>query len=179
MTAESTDKPHVFPEGRKPGEKLFAAITIVIGLLLLALLPWQTTWVTGRDLAAQPRLWPALSLAGTVLFGLLNLSRRVVLPRTPGRWTEALTWIRALEYVGWYLAYVVLIPRIGYLLATLAFCVLLTLRIGYRGRMVWWAAAFALAVVLLFKSGFNVKIPAGALYQYAPESIRYVLFRYF
>lgn len=173
------DHPHVFPEGRKPGEKLFAGLTIAVALVLLAAIPWQTTWLEGKALAAQPRLWPALALIGTIIFGLMNLAQRVTLPRTPGRWTEAVTWIRALEYIAWYMVYVALIPVLGYLVSTIAFCTLLTLRIGYRGRPVWLAALFGLAVVLMFKTGFNVKIPAGAIYDYAPESIRYILFRYF
>lgn len=173
------DHPHVFPEGRKPGEKLFAGITIVFGLVLLALIPWQTSWLDGKALAAQPRLWPTVALVGTVFFGLLNFAQRVSLPRTPGRWTEAVTWVRSLEYVVWYMAYVLVIPVVGYLIATIAFCTLLTFRVGYRGRAVWLAALFGLGMVLMFRTGFNVKIPAGAIYDHAPEAIRYILFRYF
>jgi hypothetical protein len=45
--------------------------------------------------------------------------------------------------------------------------------------MLLYAGGFGLAVVLMFKTGFNVNIPAGAIYNYAPESIQYILFRYF
>ena len=59
------------------------------------------------------------------------------------------------------------------------FCTLLTLRVGYRGKAVLWAALFGLFVVLFFKTAMNVKIPGGAIYELAPEGIRYILLRYF
>jgi hypothetical protein len=77
------------------------------------------------------------------------------------------------------MVYVYAIPVIGYLLATVTFCVLLTFRIGYRGRALGVAAVFGLLVVLVFKAGFNVKIPGGAIYEYAPDGMRYFLLRYF
>lgn len=171
--------PHVFPESRKPGEILFVTITMMIALVLLAAVPWQTTWLPGKNLAAQPRLWPTLSLSAIVLFGLLNGLSRLKAERTPGTWREALIWVRALEFIGWYMVYVIAIPVIGYLAATIAFCTCLALRMGYRGRTVWIAGAFGLFVVLFFKTAMNVKIPAGAIYDFAPEQLRYVLMRYF
>lgn len=172
-------QPEFFPEGRKPGEILFSALMILLGGLLLAALPWQTSWIDGRGLAAQPRTWPALSLGGLIVFSALHFGQRLKATRTPGRWKEGLTWILSVEYIAYYMAYVWAIPVIGYLPATALFCVLITLRVGYRGKAIWIALCFALFVVLVFKAGFNVKIPSGALYDYAPESIRYTLIRYF
>lgn len=179
MTPDGEDHPHVFPESRKPGEILFVTITMLIALCLLALLPWQTAWLPGKGFAAQPRFWPAVSLSGVVLFGVLNGLGRSRVTRTPGRWQEAGAWIRSLEFIGWYMAYVAAIPLIGYLTATIGFCTGLAVRLGYRGRMVLAAGMFGLFVVLFFKSAMNVKIPGGALYEYAPETLRYLLFRYF
>lgn len=179
MHHQDGDQPHVFPEGRKPGEILFVTITMMIALALLAALPWQTAWLPGRGFAAQPRFWPALSLGGVVLFGLMNALSRVRVARTPGRWQEATVWLRSLEFIGWYMLYVLAIPVIGYLVATLVFCTGLALRMGYRGKTLWLAAAFGLFVVLFFKSAMNVRIPSGAIYDYAPGSLRYILLRYF
>jgi hypothetical protein len=179
MSPQSTEDPHVFPKGRKPGEMLFSILLLIIAAALLATLPWQTTWVAGKGLAAQPRFWPALSLGGVILFAILHKLMRRRIDRTPGRWAEGLTWIRSLEFIGWYMIYVAAIPVIGYLFATLAFCTLLTLRVGYRGNAVIWATIFGLSVVLIFKSAMNVKIPGGAIYEYAPEGLRYILLRYF
>lgn len=173
-------KPHVFPEGRKPGEILFCTLMLIIGLMLIAAIGQQTSWLPGKGLAAQPRLWPSLALGGIVLFAALQWAFRFKVLRTPGRWREALVWIRSLEYIGWYFLYVWSIPIIGYLLATVVFCIGLTLRAGYRRAVaVWSAFGFALFVVLFFKTAMNVKIPGGALYELAPESIRYFLLRFF
>ncbi|MBU2484001.1 MAG: tripartite tricarboxylate transporter TctB family protein [Alphaproteobacteria bacterium] len=179
MADDVSEEPHVFPLGRKPGEMLFCTIMLVIGGLLIAAIGWETTWLEGKRLSAQPRFWPTLSLSGVVLFAGLNWLSRSKVERTPGRWTEAGIWLRSLEFIGWYLLYVWAIPIIGYLPATVIFCTGLTLRLGYRGRAVWAAIGFALFVVLFFKSAMNVKIPGGALYQLAPEGLRYILLRYF
>jgi Tripartite tricarboxylate transporter TctB family len=179
MSHQENDHPHVFPESRKPGEILFVAISMVIALGLLASVPWQTTWLPGKGLASQPRFWPTLSLSGVVLFGLLNAASRIRVTRTPGRWQEAMAWLKSLEYIGWYMLYVAAIPVLGYLSATIAFCTGMAYRLGYRGRPVLIAALFGLAVVLFFKTGMNVKIPSGAIYHLAPEPLRYILLRFF
>ena len=179
MSTHAPDEPHVFPEGRKPGELLFSFLLLIVALALLAALPWQTSWLNGKGLAAQPRFWPALSLSGVVVFAVLHAVLRGKLDRTPGRWREGLTWVRSLEFIGWYMLYVAAIPVIGYLFATVIFCTSLALRVGYRGRTLLWAAIFGLCVVLFFKSAMNVKIPSGALYELAPEGLRYILLRYF
>lgn len=177
---DEANEPHVFPLGRKPGELLFAALILFFAAALLAQIGWQTSWLENKGLAAQPRLWPAISLSGMVIFAALLWYQTCCKSRTPGRWQEAALWVRSLEYVGWYILYVVSIPIIGYLLATLAFCLFMTLRLGYRSRFaVLSAVAFALFVVLTFKTGFNVKIPGGALYELAPGDMRYILIRYF
>jgi hypothetical protein len=177
---DDTDEPHVFPLGRKPGELLFAALVLTFAAALLAQIGWQTTWLENKGLAAQPRLWPAISLTGMVIFAAVQWLQTRRATRTPGRWREAALWVRSMEYAGWYILYVVSIPILGYLLATLSFCVLLTLRLGYRSRMALLSAmGFALFVVLTFKTGFNVKIPGGALYELAPDNLRYFLIRYF
>ena len=131
MSTHAPDEPHVFPEGRKRGELLFSFLLLLAALALLAALPWQTTWLSSKGLAAQPRFWPALSLGGVVLFAILHAVLRGKLDRTPGRWLEGLTWIRSLEFIGWYMLYVAAIPVIGYLLATVIFCTLA----GASGRL--------------------------------------------
>lgn len=180
MEKHSQGDPHVFPIGRKPGELLFCMAFLVFGGVLLALIGQETTWLNGKGLAAQPRTWPAISLGGMFLFALVNWYRASKVMRTPGRWQEASVWIRSIEYMGWYLVYVFSVPVIGYLLATLIFCLSLTWRVGYRSRLMFISAAgFAVFVVLFFKTFLNVKIPGGAIYDLLPEGLRYIMFRYF
>lgn len=177
---DATDEPHVFPHGRKPGELLFCAAFLIFAAALLSMMGWQTSWITGKGLAAQPRLWPSISLGGMMLFSCILWMRTRTVQRTPGRWQEAGLWLRSLEFVGWYVLYVMAIPVVGYLLATILFCVLLALRLGYRSRFAMLSAlGFALFVVLTFKTAFNVKIPGGAIYEFAPDQLRYILIRYF
>lgn len=173
-------EPHVFPNARRPGELLFAMLFLALGLVLLSLITQQTEWLPGKGLAAQPRTWPLVGLGGMALFGALHLWSTSRDTRTPGRWKEALLWVSSLEYVAYYLAYVFAVPRIGYLGATIAFCLFLTWRAGYRAAKAYLAAfLFAVAVVLLFKTALNVKIPGGAIYEYLPAGPRNIMLRYF
>lgn len=172
--------PHVFPQARKPGELFYSLVFLATAAGLLAMIFWQTSVLPGKGIAAQPRTWPLISLAGMTLFAFANLIATGRATRTAGRWREVLVWIGSLEYVGWYLLYVAGIPIVGYLAATLAFCLFITWRAGYRSGLAFGAAAaFALFVVLLFKSLFNVKIPGGAIYEFLPGTLRYIMIRYF
>ena len=86
---------------------------------------------------------------------------------------EGASWLRALEYLAWFMLYVYLTPIIGYLAATVLFLVALTLRVGYRDRrMTIIAVAVGFAIVLIFKSFLGVKIPGGAVYESLPDSLR-------
>ncbi len=162
---------------RRAGQLLFALAFLVGALILLALLTDQTAWKARTKLFAQPRFWPGLSVAAMVLFGALHLRAQI---RQLGRarpvradWVEARRWGRALEYVGWFLAYVWLVPIIGYLPATLLFAPLLSWRLGYHSaRMLWISALFGLGVVVLFKTLLEVRIPGGLVYEYLPGALR-------
>ena len=82
-------------------------------------------------------------------------------------------WLSVFEWAGWFLAYVALVPILGYLPMTLLFAPMLTWRIGYRDRlMLWISIGFALFVVLVFKSFLQVKIPGAAIYEYLPSALR-------
>ncbi|MQQ07815.1 tripartite tricarboxylate transporter TctB family protein [Epibacterium sp. SM1979] len=179
MNSQQDEAPHVFPEGRKPGEMVFCILIVALTTFLLLNITSETAWIAGKKLAAQPRFWPALSLGGALFFAALNWWSRAGVSRNPGRWRETFTWIRSLEFIGYYMLYVASISVVGYLLATILFCIGLTLRLGYRRQGVLIATCFALFVVLFFKSALNVKIPGGAIYELAPEGMRYILFRYF
>ncbi|WP_264210897.1 tripartite tricarboxylate transporter TctB family protein [Leisingera thetidis] len=159
--------------GPRRGQLVFALFLVGAALLLLALITEQTTWVGKTKLFAQPRFWPAVAIGGMVLLGGLHLYK---LPwRRVSRYDlrEVKRWGRVLEYAGWFMGYVLLVPIIGYLPVTLVFVPLLCWRMGYRSRlMLWTSAAFAVAVVVLFKAFLSVKIPGAMLYEYLPGSLR-------
>lgn len=159
--------------GRKRGQLLFAAIFLGLSALLLAFLGEETTWARGTELVAQPGFWPAIGVGGMVLFTALHLWH---LPRRRFRrpdFLEGMVWLGVLEYAGWFLAYVFLVPLVGYLPTTVAFMPVLLWRLGYRSRfMLLLGAVFGAAVVVVFKTVLQVRIPGGAVYEYLPGALR-------
>lgn len=161
----------LFQRYRRPGDMVIAALSLVFSVVLAANLPSQVTFVPDVVLPAQPGFWPAVAVVAMVLFSSLHLIGALVSERIPGRRAELLACIKSLEYAIWFLAYVLLVPKLGYLPSTLLFCMILTLRLGYRGRRWMLAAAvFAVVVVVLFKSVLQVRIPAGQVYDLLPAS---------
>ena len=161
-----------FP-GPLRGQLIFAIVFFVVALLLLSQIGEQTKWVKRTKFFAQPRFWPAVGLIGMVVFGGLHLWK---LPRRRFDrfdYREWRIWFLAIEWVGWFLLYVLLVPIIGYLPTTMIFMPLITWRLGYRDKpMLWVAAIFGTLVVVLFKSLLQVKIPGGLIYEYLPSALR-------
>lgn len=80
-------------------------------------------------------------------------------------------WARALEYVAWFIAYTLLVPVLGYLVATLLLGTALPWRLGYRGAR-WMAicAAASFAIVLVFRTGLQIRTPVNIwLYEQLPQ----------
>ncbi|MDJ0824939.1 MAG: tripartite tricarboxylate transporter TctB family protein [Rhodobacter sp.] len=155
------------------GQLLFAAGFAVVALILAVSYPSQTTWVEKTKWAAQPGFWPLVAVGGMVLFTGLHLMG--LRPRRVGRadLAEGRRWGAGVEFCLWFLAYVFLVPVIGYVVASAAFAPALVWRMGYRSRaMLWLAVGFALAVVIVFKALLEVKIPGGAVYDYLPGALR-------
>jgi predicted ferric reductase len=159
----------LFRRYRRPGDFVIAFLSFAFALFLAANLPFQTTWVARTKLFAQPAFWPAVAVAFMVLFSTLHMIGALVSERIPGRLAEVVQWIKSAEYALWFMAYVMLVPVLGYLVATLAFTISLTWRLGYRSwRWAGIAAGFAVIVVVLFRGFLHVKIPGGALYAHLP-----------
>lgn len=163
----------MFKRYRRPGDLVFAVVFLVFALALLSQLGEQTVWKKGTKLFAQPAFWPAVSLVSMSLFAAFHWLGSAVSPRLDGRWTEIWFWLRALEYVAWFLAYVTLVPIIGYLLATILFTTALAFRLGYRSAG-WIAisAMSAFAIVLIFKTFLQVRVPGGMIYECLPGALR-------
>ena len=157
----------------KRGQTLFAVLFMALAGFLALSYPSQITWVEKTRLFTQPGFWPAVSVTGIGLFTALHWLH--LRPRRVRRddWLEGLYWLTVLEFALWFLAYVWLVPRIGYIFASVLFVPALGLRMGYRGRF-WLAVsvAFAVIVVVVFKGFLDVKIPGGAIYDYFPSALR-------
>lgn len=161
---------------RRPGRLIFALSFLAVSVVLLSQLGEETKFSWKGQLAAQPAFWPAIGVIGMVLFGSCHavgeFRRR---SRDPGldETGETGIWLRSIEYLAWFMAYVFAVPVIGYLPATLIFTVALAFRAGYRSRgMLGAAALMGFGVVLVFKAFLSVKIPGGAIYEYLPDAVR-------
>lgn len=158
---------------RRKGALFFALLFLAISLVLLSQLDAQTKFSSRGKLFAQPAFWPAVAVIGMSLFGTGHVLLNWRGAKWPTEWREAVIWLRPLEYLVYFMIYVFATPTIGYLPASIIFGALLALRVGYRSfKMIGFAALSGAVVVLIFKTLLSVKIPAGALYDYLPDSIR-------
>ncbi|MGI9482899.1 MAG: tripartite tricarboxylate transporter TctB family protein [Hyphomicrobiales bacterium] len=163
----------LFQRYRRPGDIVFAVVFLLFAIFLLTQLGTETKWAKRTKLFAQPAFWPTLSLWLMAGFAALHCLSSALSPRIDGRWREVWFWVRSVEYALWFMVYVLIVPYIGYLPATLLFTVLLTIRCGYKDlRFIGLAAAIGFATVIVFKSFLQVKIPGGAVYEYLPDGIR-------
>ena len=163
-------------------EWLYALTSWLIALALLMLLPSQTRYVANNDWMHQPALFSVVSIVGMLLFGVLELINAWRLRRTVGGepwFVELMYWVKGLEFAGWFMVYVWAVPWLGYLLATLLFCVSLVWRLGYRQRRYLLSAlAVGVVTVLVFKTGLSVKIPSGAWYESLPDPLQTIFIIY-
>lgn len=170
----------LFKRYRRPGDIVFAWLFFAFSLFLLSQLGTQAPWKSGGKTFTQPAFWPSLSVALMVFFSALHLLSSALSPRILGRWREVLDWIRSIEYAGWFMAYVFVVPQLGYLLTTIIFAILLAVRAGYRQvRVLAGMALMGIVIVVMFKSFLQVKIPGGAIYEMLPTALRSFMLTYF
>lgn len=156
------------------GQVVFVVAGFVLSVLLLSQIGNQTEWSErARNFGSQPRLWPAIALITMVLgFAVHYWLMRRRRPNTLD-WVEARRWAEPLEYLIWFLVYVVAVPMLGFMPMSILFACALTYRLGYRQKpALAIAAAFAVAMVVLFKGILGVNIPGAQIYEFLPDSIR-------
>lgn len=169
-----SNRPVFEDKTKTAGQVVFVLFGVLASGLLLSQIGSQTEWnANARNIAAQPRLWPAIGLITMVLGFALHW--RQMRRRKPNAldWVEVRRWAEPLEYLAWFLAYVFAVPRLGFLPMSLLFACALTWRLGYRSRAALWiAAGFAVAITVLFKGFLGVNIPGGQIYQLLPSGMR-------
>ena len=170
----------LFKRYRRPGDLFYSLICLAFSLFLAINLPAQTTWVSGTKLLAQPAFWPHVAVIFMVVCSSLHLLSSLLSPKIEGRWQEVGFWLKSLEFAGWFMIYVIIVPQLGYLPSTILFAVALSYRLGYRnGKYIGSAVVFAVAVVVVFKSLLQVKVPGGSAYEFLPGSLRAIFLTYF
>ncbi len=165
---------------RSAGQFLFVAGALIGAIILGSQITGQTQWTdNAKSFAGQPRFWPAVSIISMVVGLGLHL---YWLPRRRPRradWVEARRWLEPVEYAGWFMAYVFLVPWIGFLPMSIALACALTWRLGYKSRKsLLLAALFAVATVFIFKGLLGVKIPGAAIYEFLPIGLRNLFILY-
>ena len=155
----------------RAGGFAFALIFVAFSAFLLSQLGTETKPSPGGQIFTRPSFWPAVGVIGMASFGVLHLIAELGNRRGGAR--EALLWLRAFEFLIWFMAYVWIVPVVGYLAATLVFPALLAVRVGYRTtRPLFCSAVLGFCVVLIFKSLLSVRIPGGAIYEMLPNGLR-------
>lgn len=173
--------------GARPGEVFFACCCFAAAVILLAFIGDQTRWFKGMAAALQPRFMPAVSLTLLCVFSGLFLAQALSARRRAGAAAglpvpgdELLMWLRPLEFGAYFTAYAWFITIAGYLAATVIFTVLMGVRMNYRRPrdMVLFAAG-AVIIVLVFKTGLQVRLPSGAVYEHLPGGLGPFMMRNF
>ena len=183
----SEAKPSLFDIRRRPGDFLFAAASFLLALFLLIRLPDQTRWFNRVDFLLQPRFWPSVVLGALTLFSGLYLMQSWLarkdpshLDTSPAPVGELLHWLRPLELALYFVVYAASIPWLGYLVSTVLFMPLLGLRTGIRSLPgLCLLAGLGVGIVLVFKTGLEVRMPPGAVYELFPPTVRNFLIRNF
>lgn len=163
----------MFRRYRRPGDIVFALLFFAFALFLLSQLGTETKVVKRTKWFAQPALWPMIAIWGMVIFSGMHLLSSVLSPRIPGRLKEVTFWLMSLEYVSYFLIYVVAVPWLGYLPSTMLFAAFLAIRTGFRSRgAIGISLTFGAVVAIVFRALLQVNIPAGRVYEYLPDSVR-------
>ena len=163
----------LFRRYRRPGDIVFSIVFLLFAIFLFIQLGDQVKVTKRTKWFAQPGLWPTIAVYGMLFFGAMHCLSSILSPRIPGRWREVVFWLRSLEFVTYFLIYVLTVPWLGYLPSTVLFAVFLAVRCGSRSRTsILMAVLFAVFVALMFRGFLQVKIPAGELYEFLPDSIR-------
>lgn len=94
---------------------------------------------------------------------------------------EVVQWLRALEYLLYFIIYSYCVPVLGYLLSTLVFALFLTTRLGYRKpRWLAYSAGTAMVIVLVFRTLLQIKTPVNIwLYEQLPPTLETFMKVYF
>ena len=161
---------------------VLGAFTLFSGLhLMQSWLAWNKTAPRPSTALAGRRPRPSTALAGTPASPRSGIARRPdhldtsLLPAG-----ELLRWLRPLEFALYFVAYAASIPWLGYLLSTAVFMPLLGLRAGIRSPSgLGLLAGLGIGIVLVFKTGLEVRMPPGALYDLFPPQVRNFLIRNF
>ena len=182
-----------FTRGR--GDLLFSALFLAAALFLAVSFFGESGWAD-RDLPQkrfgkvlkQPWVGPLIAVVILLPAALINFGlswRRAMLDRRkhkPNKTRfEVIQWVRALEFIAYFIVYTRSIEIIGYLFATMIFAALMVYRLGYRTvRWVGIALVASFVSVLFFRTILQIKTPVNIwLYNQLPDNLERFMKVYF
>lgn len=170
--------------GQPVGVRIAYPAFLLFAVFLAATFTDQVKWFSNLTLFKQPGLWALISVGGMLATALIACVQVFSRRKSPDvRWRadalEFAFWVRACEYLIWFMVYVFAVPFLGYLPCTILFTTLLTLRVGHRS-MRWCvrASVFAIVTVVIFRAFLQVKIPGGQIYEWLPSPLSKFLLMY-
>ena len=177
------------PQANRLESMALALIFAAVSVLLLALIGVATrTGQASGGWWTRPAFAPGVALMVLTGANLITLWRDMAdlraNPATADEWVEArakmLAWLRPLEFLAFYAAYIWAIQHLGYFPSTLIFVLGLLWRVGLTAPR-WMLAGFGLSVFMIgvFRAGLGVWMPAPDVYDLFPDAIRLALLRWF
>ncbi|WGV17300.1 tripartite tricarboxylate transporter TctB family protein [Fuscovulum ytuae] len=177
------------PQANRLESMALALIFAAVSVLLLALIGVATrTGQASGGWWTRPAFAPGVALVVLTGANLITLWRDIAdlraNPATAAEWEEArakmLAWLRPLEFLAHYAAYIWAIQHLGYFPSTLIFVLGLLWRVGLTAPR-WMLAGFGLSVFMIgvFRAGLGVWMPAPDVYDLFPDAIRLALLRWF
>jgi len=177
------------PQANRLESMALVLIFATVSVLLLALIGVATrTGQASGGWWTRPAFAPGVALAVLAVANLVTLWRDIAdlraNPATAEEWAEArgkvLGWLRPLEFLTYYAAYIYAIQHLGYFPSTLIFVLGMLWRVGLTAPR-WMLAGLGLSVFMIgvFRAGLGVWMPAPEFYDLFPDAIRLVLMRWF
>ena len=151
---------------RRPGELVFALLIVVFSVGAL----WQSYSISGFSGKTTPGVFPMIASGVMVISGVVILMSATQLPAppegAPGFLAEILT-LRHMVVIGLVLAYVLLMPLIGFVASSAVF-LFCSFQFLWRKNPLLMLALTGVTLVIIyvvFREVFQVVLPQGILLQ--------------
>jgi putative tricarboxylic transport membrane protein len=151
---------------RRPGELVFALLIVVFSVGAL----WQSYSISGFSGKTTPGVFPMIASGVMVISGVVVLMSATQLPAppegAPGFLAEILT-LRHMVVIGLVLAYVLLMPLIGFVASSAVF-LFCSFQFLWRKNPLLMLALTGVTLVIIyvvFREVFQVVLPQGILLQ--------------
>ena len=151
---------------RRPGELVFALLIVVFSVAAL----WQSYSISGFSGKTTPGVFPMIASGVMVISGIVVLMSATQLPAppegAPGFLAEILT-LRHMVVIGLVLAYVLLMPLIGFVVSSAVF-LFCSFQFLWRKNPLLMLALTGVTLVIIyvvFREVFQVVLPQGILLQ--------------